>query len=460
MLMAIDTGLIQKYNRPGPRYTSYPPATFFHDGINAGHYRNMIGISNEQDPRNISIYIHIPFCRQLCHFCGCNTSHFPEKEFISEYIDAVITEIRSVSSLLDTTRPLTQVHWGGGTPNSIDLIFVEKVMNQISGIFSASVNAEIAMECNPAWLEPSQIDRLAGMGFNRLSLGIQDFNEEVLRIVNRKPSKFPVEELTARMDANGMTGGNIDLIYGLPGQTAASFRDTIEKAIKISPARLVTFSYAHVPWVKPAQKRLEEIGLPSVTEKLEMFETAYNLLTENGYIAIGMDHYAKPDDELSKALANKSLHRNFQGYCTQETTGQVYGFGSTSISQLNGGYYQNIKDGDKYIAAIREGGFAVSKGYELSRNDVIVREVINRIMCNGYMDMNEVAREFGIDTGELKLITAFKEEKLSGFIDDGLLTFDNDTLRLEPGGFMVVRNIAMEFDPLNGEGEGQYSKTV
>jgi oxygen-independent coproporphyrinogen III oxidase len=460
MLMAIDVGLIQKYNKPGPRYTSYPPATFFHDRIDSGNYKKMIGISNEKEPRNISIYIHIPFCRQFCHFCGCNTSHFPEKEFINDYINAVITEIRSVSSLLDTSRPLTQVHWGGGTPNSIDLMLVEKVMDQIFSIFSASGNAEIAMECNPAWLEPAQIDRLAGMGFNRLSLGIQDFNDEVLHLVNRKPSLFPVEELTARMDANGMTGSNIDLIYGLPGQTAASFRKTIEKAIQISPARLVTFSYAHVPWVKPAQKGLEEIGLPSVEEKLEMFETAYNLLTENGYVAIGMDHYAKPDDELSKALANKGLHRNFQGYCTQDTTGQVYGFGSTSISQLNGGYYQNIKDGGKYIDSIRKSGFAVWKGYELSQDDIIIREIINRIMCNGYMDMNEIAREFGINTKKLKSITGFRKEKLNPFIDDGLLTFDNDTLRLEPGGFMVVRNIAMEFDPLHGDGEGQYSKTV
>lgn len=458
--MAIDVNILRKYNKPGPRYTSYPPATFFHDGVNRESYREMIGISNDQQPRNISVYIHIPFCRQFCHFCGCNTSRFPSGDFIDRYIDAIIKEINAVSSLLDVSRPLTQVHWGGGTPNSIDFRYIKRVMDELFRIFSPAGKAEIAMECNPAWLEPDDIDRLASIGFNRLSLGIQDFNNEVLKIVNRKPSLHPVGELLGRMKANGMAGENIDLIYGLPGQTVESFSETVMEAIRLNPARLVTFSYAHVPWVKPAQKKLEETGLPSVDDKLAMFEEAYNLLTGSGYVAIGMDHYARPGDELARALMNKTLHRNFQGYCTQETTGQVYGFGATSISQLNGGYYQNIKDGDKYIDAVMETGFAVSKGYELSRNDIIIREVINRIMCNGYMDMGEVAREFGTDAGEVKSITGFRMEKLAPFIDDGLLTFDNDILKLEPGGFMVVRNIAMEFDPLHGEGEGQYSKTV
>ncbi len=452
--------LLKKYNKPGPRYTSYPPATFFHNGITNEHFRAMIDKSNHQQPANISIYIHIPFCRQLCHFCGCNTSCFPENGLIGQYIEALIKEIKTVSGLLNTSRPLTQIHWGGGTPNSIDLKLVEKVMNELMKIYTPSPEAEIAMECNPAYLEPEHIDQLAQMRFNRLSLGIQDFNNDVLRLVNRKPSRYPVDLLINRMKANNMAGVNIDLIYGLPGQTAHSFRETIEKAIAISPDRLVTFSYAHVPWAKTAQKILEEVGLPDVEEKLAMFETAYNLLTNNGYVSIGMDHYAKPHDELTQALNNKRLHRNFQGYCTQETTGQVYGFGATSISQLKGGYYQNTKDSSKYIEAITQTGLAIEKGYELTPEDLIRREVINQIMCNGWLDFGQLAAEMNISPEELKKTTGYNPEKLQTFIDDDLLMLNEETLRLKENGFLVVRNIAMEFDPLLTIGTGQYSKTV
>jgi oxygen-independent coproporphyrinogen III oxidase len=456
----MNISLLQKYNKPGPRYTSYPPATFFHTGVNNDSYKVMLDKSNHQNPRNISLYIHIPFCKQLCHFCGCNTSCFPGDDLLEEYIDALIKEIKSVSSHLDTQRPLTQIHWGGGTPNSIDLKHVERVMNVLLDIYTPTDKAEIAMECNPAYLEPEHIDRLAGMGFNRLSLGIQDFNENVLKLVNRKPSKHPVELLTNRMKANNMDGVNIDLIYGLPGQTVDTFRETVEKAIAISPDRLVTFSYAHVPWVKSAQKILEEAGLPSTEKKLAMFEIAYNLLTQNGYDAIGMDHYAKPTDELSVALKNKKLHRNFQGYCTLETTGQVYGFGATSISQLQGGYYQNNKGNTQYIEAINQTGFAIEKGYELSRTDAIRRTVINEIMCNGYLNFNDIAGRYNVSTIELKELVGFKPEKLQAFIDDGLLEVDENKLQLLENGFLMVRNIAMEFDPLLTEGTGQYSRTV
>jgi oxygen-independent coproporphyrinogen III oxidase len=452
--------LLQKYNKPGPRYTSYPPATFFHDDITTESYKKMLVQSNSHLPENISLYIHIPFCKQLCHFCGCNTSCFPADDFIGRYIDALITEIHAVSELLDTKRPLTQIHWGGGTPNSIDLNYVDMVMEELLKKYTPTAKAEIAMECNPAYLEPEHIDRLASMGFNRLSLGIQDFNEEVLKLVNRKPSKYPVEELISRMKANKMEGVNMDLIYGLPGQTAESFRKTIEKTLEISPDRLVTFSYAHVPWVKSAQKILEEIGLPEPEEKLAMFEIAYELLTQNGYEAIGMDHYAKPGDELSVALKNKKLHRNFQGYCTQETTGQVYGFGATSISQLQGGYYQNTKSQKKYNESVEQTGFAIEKGYELTREDTIRRAVINQIMCNGFLDMEETAGDFGIQVSELKSITGYHHEKLKPYVEDGLLQIAGDKIELLENGFLVVRNIAMEFDPLLSEGKGQYSKTV
>jgi oxygen-independent coproporphyrinogen III oxidase len=456
----MDFSVLHKYNKPGPRYTSYPPATFFNPGVTSGHYRDMIVQSNHHEPRNISIYIHIPFCRQLCHFCGCNTTCFPENSMIEAYIDALIKEIRTLSALLDTSRPLTQIHWGGGTPNAIDLKHVERVMQVLFSIYTPAPKAEIAMECNPAWLELEHIDQLAQMGFNRLSLGIQDFNEDVLKIVNRKPSKHNVTDLVNRMKQSGMDGVNIDLIYGLPGQTAESFGKSIEKAVEVSPDRIVTFSYAHVPWVKPAQKILEEAGLPSAEEKLQMFETAFGILTRSGYDPIGMDHYAKPEDELSAAMKNRKLHRNFQGYCTLETTGQVYGFGSTSISQLQGGYYQNIKDTSAYIERVEKTGLATEKGYELTFEDQVRRSVINEIMCNGYLQFENMALQWNLSTEMLKEIIQFDEVKLHPYINDGLLTFDGESVRLNDSGFLAVRNIAMEFDPLLQQGKGQYSKTI
>ncbi|MFC2137872.1 oxygen-independent coproporphyrinogen III oxidase [Bacteroidota bacterium] len=452
--------LLRKYNKPGPRYTSYPPATFFHPEFSKDDYIKHISNSNKEESQNISLYVHIPFCPRLCHFCGCNTSAYKSQDFVKRYIQAIKTEIQSVSKYIDKNRKVTQIHWGGGTPNSISLDLVEEVMNEFSGIYNYSNDAEIAMECNPAYLEFKDIDRLYEMGFNRLSLGIQDFNEYILNNVNRAPSKHPVEELVKHMRKNGFAGVNIDLIYGLPGQNADNFKESIDKVIEISPDRLVTFSYAHVPWVKNAQKHLEKIGLPSPEEKLDMFDMAYKKLLERGYISIGMDHYAKPDDELAIALKNNKLHRNFQGYCTKKTTGQVYGFGATSISQLWGAYSQNYKEINKYIESIEKTGFAVERGYELSKEDQVRREVINEIMCNGHLNFNEIAKTFHITIEELKNIVGYNEANLKEFEEDSLLTIENDIIRLNSQGFFVVRNIAMKFDPLLENKKAQYSKTI
>ncbi|MDP4267809.1 MAG: oxygen-independent coproporphyrinogen III oxidase [Bacteroidota bacterium] len=456
----MNSDILIKYNKPGPRYTSYPPATFFNEKFTSDDFRKSLIASNEEQKDNISLYVHIPFCPRLCYFCGCNTSHFQSKEFVERYIDAVIKEINSVSAYIDKKRKVTQIHWGGGTPNSIPLNLVEKVMNAFKSEFILAEKVEIAMECNPAYLDFEHIDKLANMSFNRLSLGIQDFDINVLNIINRSSSKHPVGELVKYMKDSGFDGVNIDLIYGLPGQTEKSFINTIERTIDISPDRIVTFSYAHVPWFKSAQKILEKSGLPSAEEKLSLFFIALNTLTQKGYIQIGMDHYAKPGDDLSVALNNKMLHRNFQGYCTKKTTGQVYGFGATSISQLNGAYTQNIKNITKYVETIEKSEFAVERGYNLSDIDKIRRDVIDEIMCNGYLNMPAMASEHSVSLGELKNIVDYSPEKLQSFIDDDLLTLNNDILQLKPLGFLVVRNIAMAFDPLLKDTNAHYSKTV
>lgn len=456
--MNID--LIKKYNQPGPRYTSYPPATFFHTGFTADHYKKHILKSNNEQPENISFYVHIPFCSKLCLFCGCNTTILRGEDTVTAYIDAVIKEIETVAELLDKKRKISQVHWGGGTPNAISLDHIERIMKTFSKHFSYTDNAEIAMEVNPAYLDFKDIDRLAHIGFNRLSIGIQDFDPEILKLVNRDVSVHPVKDLVEYMKKAGFEGVNLDLIYGLPQQTVESFKKSVAQAIEISPDRLVTFSYAHVPWVKKAQKKLETYGLPNPEEKLKMFDAGLKMLTDAGYVSIGMDHYAKPDDELSKALKNRKLHRNFQGYATRETTGQVYGFGTSSISQLNGAYIQNTKLLNKYIESVNESGFAVERGYELSKEDIIRRDVITEIMCNGYLDMNEKANVHKVSLEELFQIIDFSEDKLQRFMQDNLISLNKNILELKSDGFFVVRNIAMAFDPLLKIKDAQYSKTV
>ncbi len=458
--MIVNKNLINKYNVSGPRYTSYPPANFFHTGFTVSDYVEEIEASNKQTPENISLYIHIPFCPQRCHFCGCSTVIAQKKSIVERYIDAMKREIRNVSSHLDLNRRVTQIHWGGGTPNSISMKFIKDIMDFIKSIFTLDEKAEIAMECSPAYLEFSHIDQLAEMGFNRLSLGIQDFREDVLKVVNRQGSKHAVKDLVDYLRNKGFRGINLDFIYGLPLQTVKSFSETLEKAIEIRPDRLVTFSYAHVPWVKTAQKQLEKTGLPGPDVKMEMYLNSIEQMEKAGYTFLGIDHFVLPDDDLAIAFKNKKLHRNFQGYCTLETTGQVYGFGASSISQLWGAYAQNFKDFPKYIGLIEQNGYAIERGYQLKRNEQIIRSVVNSIMCNGLLIFDEVAAQFNMTKKQIKEIIEFDSSKFDTFIGDGFIDLDSSGIRVHENGHLFERNIAMALDPALKNGENVYSRTV
>ena len=458
--MQINSAFLQKYNVSGPRYTSYPPANFFYDGFSDADYLKALEDSNEQKPENISLYIHIPFCPKRCHFCGCSTVIAQRKLVVERYIRSLKSEIKLVASRLDPTRKVTQIHWGGGTPNSISMNYIAEIMEWIRTHFTIGEKAEIAMECSPAYLDFSHIDQLAGMGFNRVSLGIQDFRDDVLNVVNRDASRNPVKDIVDYLRLKGFRGINLDFIYGLPLQTLDSFRETIAQAIDIRPDRIVTFSYAHVPWVKEAQKQLEVIGLPDAGEKMSMFLQASAQLTAAGYCSIGIDHFTLPIDDLTQAFQNKQLHRNFQGYCTRETTGQVYAFGSSSISQLQGAYSQNHKEILKYMEAVENQGTAVERGYQLKKDELIVRAAINSIMCNGLLSLDELAVEFNISLEELKNLLSFDPMKFEDFVEDGLMHLESNRIHLTEKGFHCARNIAMLLDPALKSGEGIYSKTV
>lgn len=453
--------LLLKYNRQCPRYTSYPPATSFNNSFNSEEYKKHLIASNNNGDKNISIYIHIPFCPQRCFFCGCNSSLFENKDLLDSYIVALLKEIETVTYLLDTShRQLTQIHWGGGTPNILSPQSIEKVMNYLAVHYKISSAAEISIECNPAYLDSDYVSFLSKTGFNRISLGIQDFDENILKAVNRLPSKIPISELFGIIHNENFKSINLDFIYGLPYQTADSFKQTILKAVELSPDRLVTFSYAHVPWIMPHQKKLEGTGLPCPNEKLSIFLSAYHVLISNGYQAIGLDHFAKPEDEISQALKNKKLHRNFQGYCTKETTGQVYAFGSSAISQLWNVFSQNVKPVKQYIERVKSMGFAVERGYVLSPDEIVCSTVINSIMCNGFINFRQIADVFGLTVNDVIRITAYQPERLQEFINDGLLTVSDDCIEINQTGMMVVRNIAIIFDPQLNIKEDIYSKTI
>ena len=461
MVKKSNVALIEKYNIPVPRYTSYPPANYFEETFSADDYLVAVEQSNNWEPEQVSLYFHIPFCRKMCFYCGCNSCPLPDEQTTGDYFDALNKELQMVTGLIKNKRKVSQVHFGGGTPNSVPAGYLARLMETLYSKFSFSEFPEIAIECNPAYLDFTYLKQLIKAGFNRFSLGIQDFNEAVLSGVNRNSSQIPAKELVAFLrSGQKKVRVNLDFIYGLPGQTPDTFKETIQKAIDIRPDRLVTFSYAHVPWVNNVQKKLEELGLPDSDEKRAMYLGASGLLARNGYMAIGLDHFVVEDDELYRALQSGQLHRNFQGYCTRETTGQVYAFGVSAISQLQRVYAQNTKSAGEYIAAVAGGTVPVIKGYMLSDDEIIIREVITELMCNKRVNLAEIAKRFGRGISDIKETVAFKEEAMKQFEGDGIIEIAGEAIGITAEGSLFVRNVAALFDPLMKGPVKRFSRPV
>jgi len=459
--MKVDSKLLEKYNIPVPRYTSYPPANHFKDGFTEKEYIKLIEESNGKQPEHIAFYIHIPFCKKICFYCGCNACTMRSAQLVEDYVAALKKEIVEVTKRLDKTRKVSQIHYGGGTPNAIDVKYLQEINKLLFEDFDFIEKPEIAIECNPAYLDYKYIDELLNAGFNRFSLGIQDFNDNVLKTVNRDSSALPVQDIVNYLKSrDSSVAVNLDFIYGLPGQSTESFLQTIQKAIEIKPDRLVTFSYAHVPWMKKHQQILEKKGLPSSDLKMNMFLEARELLKKAGYIPIGLDHYVLPNDELNLALNQHSLHRNFQGYCTRKTTGQVYAFGVSSISQLENAYVQNVKELESYIESLNKDKLPVEKGLILSQEQKLVREAITELMCNLNLNTNELSKNYHIDTEKFEKITNFTEDKLKEFIKDDLMNYKNGVIDVNETGSLFIRNIAATLDPEYLEQKDKYSKTV
>ncbi len=453
--------LLQKYNKPVPRYTSYPPANFFTESFTSSDFTTALKNSNQHNPENISFYFHIPFCRRMCYFCGCNSYGIKNDHVIEDYIKALKTELKTVIAQLDPKRPISQIHYGGGTPNAIPVEYLQEINEMVLSAFPTIEKPEIAIECNPAYLTFEQMDGLKRAGFKRFSLGIQDFDADVLKTVNREQPSMPVQTIMDFLKhGDPEVAINLDFIYGLPKQNVKSFARAIEKAVELRPDRLVTFSYAHVPWVSKIQKKLEKAGLPESEEKMKMFENGYNLLLENGYRPIGFDHFALENDELSKAYKNKELHRNFQGYCTRRTTGQVYAIGVTSISQLNSVYAQNTKSIGEYIEVAGRGEIPTLKGYALTKDQIIIREVITELMCNEQILWNEIGQRHSMTGNEIKNTVKYDTKMLQEFEADGMIRISEKKIEITNEGLFLIRNVAASFDPLLTSSNKSFSKSV
>ena len=450
--------IIQKYNRPVPRYTSYPPANYF-VGFSENDYLRAVEASDTARQNQISFYLHIPFCRQLCHYCGCNSYPAAAPETVEAYVRALHREIDLVASHIDHRRQISQIHYGGGSPTSIPIQMLKELNEHLLSIAPTIACPEIAIECHPGYLTEHDWQALTSCGFTRYSIGIQDLKEDVLKAVNRCPSLLPLQDILQILRSSGATV-NFDFIYGLPLQTADSFRKTIERAAQLRPDRLVTFSYAHLPRLFPRQQILDRIGLPDTEEKSRMYETAAEILKLAGYQSIGLDHFVLPEDELYTALQTGRLHRNFQGYCTRRTTAQVYAFGVTAISQLDDAYAQNGRDIKTYIETIGNDHLYTSRGYHLSAEQKLIREVVETLMCNYTLDWNDVAERTGTSVDQLQQTCNYDKDRLREMAEDGILVFDDNQITVNTDGRPFVRCVAAALDPLMQHTDKHFSNPI
>lgn len=437
-----DKSILNKYNTAGPRYTSYPTALSFHDGFTENEFESLIVEQSQgKSKQALSLYIHIPFCHSLCYYCGCNKIVTRHKHKADQYLAFLFKEIEHRSQQFSAFQ-VSQIHLGGGTPSFLDKTQLQTLMNKLKASFTFSDELEAGIEVDPRQIELSYVDDLASVGFNRLSIGVQDINKQVQEKINRVQSTEFICQLVERAKQFNFRSINLDLIYGLPLQTAETFIETLEKVIEIDPDRISMFSYAHLPSQFAAQRKIKDEWLPDADSKFDLLRLGIDYLTKAGYVFIGMDHFAKPDDELSKALKAGHLHRNFQGY-TPKSHSALLGLGVSSISSIHSFYAQNEKDLKSYYQAIETQGSAIIKGLALNNDDHIRRDVIHGLMCNFALNKRSIEDRYGIHFDEY-FSDALKD--LQSFVNDQLVTIDEHTIQIADRGRMLVRNICMSFD--------------
>jgi oxygen-independent coproporphyrinogen-3 oxidase len=454
----IDFKKFEKYSRPGPRYTSYPTAPEFHTNFTEADLIKKY--KNQSDDRPLSLYIHIPFCRSACYFCGCNVIFTSKEDKKIKYLEYLKKELKILSQHLNTKRTVTQMHFGGGTPTFLSAQQLKEVIESIKETFpNFSDDAEVSCEVDPRFFTQEHMDVLKIAGINRLSFGVQDLDPKVQEVIHRIQPYETTQNVMDIARKAGIESINIDLIYGLPYQTKESFRKTIEQIAKLDPDRLAVFNYAHVPWMMKTQRKFDETTFAPPATKLEILEDTIEFFTSNGYKMVGMDHFAKPEDELFQAIQKGELHRNFQGYTTKGGA-DLIGIGVTSIGDGVDYYIQNFKKLDEYENALDSGHLPVFKGYSLNDNDILRQYVIMELMSNFSLDIKRTEEKFNINFKEyfndaLEALKEFEEAKL--------LTITDEKIEANETGAMLIRNISMPFDAyLNNipEDKRRFSKTI
>lgn len=454
--LKVDLELVQKYNVPGPRYTSYPPATQFHDRVTWQQLEEQI-VASQRPDRDLSLYFHIPFCQTLCWYCGCTTVITSQHSQSAEYLKYLDREMSLIAPLLNRERQVVQLHFGGGSPTFLAPEEIRELGGYIKKHFKFSPHIEAGVEIDPRRMTREHVTALAEVGFNRASVGVQDFNPKVQKAVHRIQSREETQNVIDWTREAGFKSLNVDLIYGLPFQTLETFSKTLDEILELNPDRLAVFSYAHVPWIKPAQKILEN-ALPTPETKFQILKLITEKLTQDGqYVYIGMDHFAKASDELAIAQRTKSLQRNFQGYSTLGGV-DIYAFGMSSISQAANVYWQNQKEIPPYYAALDAGKMPLAKGYILTPDDQIRRQTIMRLMCDLSLDYAAMSKLLNIDFANY---FATELSSLADLESDELISRDANGLTVTNAGRLFIRNIAMRFDAyLPTIKERRFSRTI
>jgi len=440
----ITLELLQKYDRPGPRYTSYPTAVEFAETFGPAEYVARLAEA-DRNPGALSLYAHLPFCEHRCTFCGCHVVITKDQDIVAKYLGYLHREIDLLAAHLPNRRRVSQYHWGGGTPTHLTPTEMEALHRKMTDHFVIEPDAEVAIEVDPRHTSAEQIGLLRSLGFNRLSMGVQDFDREVQAAVDRNQTEAQTRTMYELGRAKGFGSINLDLIYGLPLQTLPKFARTVDTVIAMRPDRVALYSYAHVPWIRAQQKWIDPADLPSAEDKLQLFLDARDRFLAAGYVEIGMDHFALPGDELAEARSKRRLHRNFMGY-TVKMGSDMVAVGVSGIGDVRGAFVQNEKKLSRYYDVLDAGVFPVERGYALDRDDMIRRETITRLMCNLWLDTRAIESDFGIVFADYFAPELAQLRVADGPVAHGFVAIEPDHIEIVGLGRFFVRNVAMIFD--------------
>ncbi|MBH89543.1 MAG: oxygen-independent coproporphyrinogen III oxidase [Magnetovibrio sp.] len=447
------TKLSEKYDLMVPRYTSYPTAPHFRNGIKGDIYRQWLKELNPTTP--LSLYFHIPFCDEMCSFCGCYTKVVKRYDPVADYLEVLLSEIDLVAQALPSRFKASNLHWGGGSPTMLKGSDWKRIIERLFKRFDITDNATIAVELDPRTASIEYVKALSDAGVNRASIGVQSFDADIQKAINRIQPYEMTAKVIGWLREHGIDQINMDLMYGLPNQTTEMIEREAELAIGLQPARVALFGYAHVPWMKPHQKLIDESALPNADERWQQFEASSSKFIEAGYEPIGLDHFSLPDDDMSEALNEGTLHRNFQGY-TADSAPTLIGFGASAIGQMHQGYMQNVSPLKQYSERITAGNFAIERGIELSQDDRLRGYVIERIMCDLSVDLNFVCRKF--DVPNTTFISEI--EKLKPLSEDRIINLSDNIITVTEIGRPFVRLVAAAFDAYLDNGKGRHSRAV